>query len=95
MTVISAETLTRSMPRRASTVSSNSPLVRDVKDGVVRLTSNPDEAIQARPIPTRSSSRILPPRRGQPTNLVEEFIRSCKDLEAYKSVSHFILLIMD
>ena len=70
---------------RRSSLISNEPLVRDVKDGVVRLTAHPDEAIHSRPIPTRSSSRLIP-WRNQYTTLVEEFIQSCKDLEAYKFV---------
>ena len=79
MTIISAETLNRTIPRRNSSVSGGT-LARDAKDSIARLTTLTDEP---RPIPTRSASRLLA-RRPQASNLVEEFIQSCKDLEAYK-----------
>lgn len=63
--------------------SSNDPLVRDIKDGVLKLAANPDEAIVSRPIPARTSSKLLPRRQQQPT-LVDEFIHSFKELESYK-----------
>jgi len=69
--------------RRSSLIE---PLVRDVKDGVIRLTAYPDEAIHSRPIPTKSTSRLIP-RKSQYTTLVDEFILSCKELEAYKFVA--------
>lgn len=70
-------------PRRSSSVS-RQPLVLDVKDGVVRLASNPDEAIHTRPIPIRSSSRLIQ-RRTRYTTLVDDYILSCRELEAYKN----------
>src|SRR5258708_3537226 len=66
---------------RRSSLISNETLVRDVKDGIVRLTTHPDDAIHS----TRSSSRLIS-RRTHYTTLVDEFVLSCKELEVYKWV---------
>ncbi|KAJ3506668.1 hypothetical protein NLJ89_g6742 [Agrocybe chaxingu] len=80
MTVISAET--RAVPRRSSSVSGT--LIHDIRDGVVKLTAKPDDAIINHPVQTRSSTRTLP-RRQHATSLVEEFIQSFKELESYRN----------
>ncbi len=80
MTIIATENRTT---RKSSLIPNEQALVRDVKDGIVRLAAHPDEAIHSRPVPTRSSSRLIP-RWPQQTPLVDEFIQSTKELDAYK-----------
>jgi phenylalanine ammonia-lyase len=86
MTVITSEL----RQLRRSSVISTEPLVRDVKDGVAILATYPDEVIYSRPVPTRSSSRLIP-RKPQQTTLLDEFLQSYKELEFYKYVSTVIL----
>lgn len=80
MTIITTENRTT---RKSSLIPNEQALVRDIKDGIVRLAARPDEAIHSRPVPTRSSSRLIF-RWPQQTSLVDEFIQSTKELEAYK-----------
>ncbi|KAF8161270.1 L-Aspartase-like protein [Crassisporium funariophilum] len=76
MTIISSETKTA--PRRSSSASGYI-----LRDGMVKLLAKPDSE-SIRPVPVRSSSKLIP-RRTKATALVQDFIRSFKDLEEYKN----------
>ena len=81
---------------RRSSLILNEPLVREVKDGVVKLTTQPDDsAVYGRPIPIRSSSRLVIPRRIHFTTLSDEFILSCRELEVYKFVAMHVRILID
>ena len=78
MTFISSET--RTLPRRTSSASDYV-----VRDGIVMLAGSKAEDASSvpRPIPVRQMSKLVQ-RRPQSTALVDEFIRSFKELESYK-----------
>ncbi|PPR02130.1 hypothetical protein CVT26_008821, partial [Gymnopilus dilepis] len=79
MTFISSET--RTLPRRTSSASDYV-----VRDGIVMLAGSKAEDASSvpRPIPVRQMSKLVQ-RRPQSTALVDEFIRSFKELESYKN----------
>ncbi|PPQ62931.1 hypothetical protein CVT24_006171 [Panaeolus cyanescens] len=79
MTLISSET--RNTPRRSSSASLSGFVIRD---GKVLLASSKTDHEPARPIPARRASKIIHPRP-RTTALVEEFVRSFKELEEYKN----------
>lgn len=58
-------------------------LIRDNHTRSAFKVEEPTSPISPRSVPTRSFSKFIQ-RRPQPTALVEEFIQSFKDLQAYK-----------
>ncbi|PPQ88445.1 hypothetical protein CVT25_011571 [Psilocybe cyanescens] len=81
MTIIATSSSeTRTAPRKLSTTTDYLP-----REGLVRFKAEePTSPSSPRSIPTRNFSKFVQ-RRPQPTALVEEFIQSFKELEAYKN----------